>query len=319
VPPDVERVVREAAAGYLGGCRARLEPFVDRHFTLAGTLRLHRAAIGADLLRAPANLALAVPLVALRLAEAGARRTSAARLAGWLDGRRLQFRTDVDREVEWLVHTELFRLPIRQEGRESADDGLIEAIVAHREIQAALAGVAAAIAPHARDPAFKQRLADNLRRYAGTRAATADIATALTHLGVGWALCQKFTPSAFTLGPLLAHWAAKHVAVASFPLGPALAGLWNGLFPAQAGAGLAAGMTGGLLVAFSAFAAFSGVVTDPIERRAGLHRRRLARLIDTVEADLLGAGATRFAVRAHYVARVIDLVDWLRIAYRAAR
>jgi hypothetical protein len=319
VPPDVERVVREAAEAYLAGCRGRLGPFVDRHFTLAGTLRLHRAAIGADLLRAPANLALAVPFVALKLAESGARRTRADRLASWLDGRRLQFRTDVDREVEWLVHTELLRLPIRQDGRESTDDGLVEAIVAHREIQAALAGVAAAVAPHARDPEFRQRLADNLRRYAGTRAATADIATALTHLGIGWALCQKFTPSAFSLGPLLAHWAAKHVAVASFPLGPALAGLWQGLFPVQAGAGLAAGMTGGLLVAFSAFAAFSGVVTDPIERRTGLHRRRLAKLIDTIEADLRGTGGARFEVRAHYVARVVDLVDWLRIAYRVAR
>lgn len=319
MPPNLERVLREAAEAYLAGCRSRLAPFVDRHFTLAGALRLHRVAIGADLLRAPANLALAVPHVALRLAEAGARRTSAARLASWLDGRGLQFRTAVDREVEWPVHTELLRLPIRQDGRESADDGLIEAIVSHPDIQSALAGVAAAIAPHARDPEFKRRLAENLRRYSGTRVATADIATALTHLGIGWALCQKFTPSAFSLGPLLANYAAKHAVVASFPLGPALGSLWHGMFPVQAGAGLATGMTGGLLVAFSAFAAFSGVVTDPIERRIGTHRRRLAKLIDAIEADLRGVDDARFAVRAHYVARLVDLLDWMRIAYRMAR
>jgi hypothetical protein len=316
---DVEKVLEEAAASYLGECRTRVRPFVDRHFSLAGAVRLHRVAVGGDLLRAPANLALAIPQVALRLAELGARRARAETLAGWLEGRDLLLRTAVDREVEWLVHTELLRLPIRQPGRDSMDDGLIDALLAHPKVQWALAATAAAIAPRSRDPEFRRRLADNLRRYASTRAAAADIATAITNLGIGWALCHQLTPTALSLGPLLANYAVQSSVVASFPLGPALGGAWYGMFPVSPGAGLVAGMTGGLLVGISAFAAFSGVVTDPIQRMTGIHRRRLGKLLDALEADLAGAGDSRFAVRAHYLARLVDVFDWLRIAYRLAR
>ena len=52
-------VVRDAASRYLASRRDRVDAFVDRHFSFAGTLRLHRRTIGWDLLRVPANLLLA--------------------------------------------------------------------------------------------------------------------------------------------------------------------------------------------------------------------------------------------------------------------
>ena len=51
--------------------RARLalvDAFVQRHFTWPGTLRLHRAALGADILRAPVNVLMSPILVLARLA-----------------------------------------------------------------------------------------------------------------------------------------------------------------------------------------------------------------------------------------------------------
>jgi hypothetical protein len=64
--------------------------------------------------------------------------------------------------------------------------------------------------------------------------------------------------------------------------------------------------------------AFSGVVTDPVQRRLGMHQRRLHRLIDCLELELKGRGDSRFTVRDHYVARVLDLLDVLRAARRLA-
>jgi hypothetical protein len=318
-PIDAEKVLDDAARAYMAECRARVQPFIDRHFSLAGAMRTHRVAVGGDLLRAPANLVLAVPQVVLRLAEAGARRANAPDLAAWLEGRDLLLRTAVDREVEWLVHTELLRLPIRQDDRASEVDGLVETLLSHPQVQRILAATAAAIAPRTEDPGFRDRLADNLRRYATTRAATADIATAITNMAIGWGLCQQLTPTALTLGPLLAKYAVQSSAVASFPLGPALGGAWYGAFPVAPGTGLVAGMTGGLLVGISAFAALSGVVTDPIQRWTGLHRYRLGKLLDALERDLAGHKDARFEIRAHYLARLVDVFDWLRIAYRMVR
>ncbi|MSO74950.1 MAG: hypothetical protein EXQ99_07405 [Alphaproteobacteria bacterium] len=51
---------------------------------------------------------------------------------------------------------------------------------------------------------------------------------------------------------------------------------------------LSAAMTGGVALGLAAISAFSGVLTDPLQRRLGLHRRRLRRLIDAVESALRG-------------------------------
>ena len=65
-----------------------------------------------------------------------------------------------------------------------------------------------------------------------------------------------------------------------------------------------------MLAASAAISAFSGVVTDPLQRRLGLHQRRLIRLLDTLEAGFLGADA-RLAVREQYAVRLLDVLDAL--------
>ena len=73
-------IVDDAVRKYIATRRERIDPFVDRHFTLAGSLALHRQAVGWDLLRAPANLFLAGPALSVKLASWAARR---AGIIGW--------------------------------------------------------------------------------------------------------------------------------------------------------------------------------------------------------------------------------------------
>jgi uncharacterized protein DUF6635 len=54
-------IVRDGIARYIVTRRERIDPFVASHFSLTGTLRLHRAALGWDIARAPLNLAMAAP------------------------------------------------------------------------------------------------------------------------------------------------------------------------------------------------------------------------------------------------------------------
>ena len=44
---------------------------------------------------------------------------------------------------------------------------------------------------------------------------------------------HKLTPGTLTLGPVIAAALAQQAAVASFPLGAALGGLWYGLLPVR--------------------------------------------------------------------------------------
>ena len=62
--------------------------FVDQHFSLTGTLRIYRRAIGWDLLRVPANLLLSPATLTVLVASRIAARLGLARTAAWLDGHR---------------------------------------------------------------------------------------------------------------------------------------------------------------------------------------------------------------------------------------
>jgi len=317
-PALAEQIVREAGARYFASRRARADAFVDRHFTMRGSLRLHRHALGWDVLRAPANLLLMGPNIAVQLAAAGADTVKAKKAAQYLRSRRLLLRTAVGDEVEWLVITDFLQLPCQWQDRESGTDALAEAVLADPRVVAALADTLRAVGEHADDPAFRARLEDAVAAYTGTRAAAADIATALITVSAGASMLHQFTPGTISLGTTLAAAIAHHAAVASFPLGSTIGGLWYGLFSVSVSPLLVAGTTLGLTAVASVATAFAGVLADPIQRRAGLHQRRLLRLVDVLEAQFDGDDA-QFTARDHYVARLLDLGDMLASVYRVAR
>jgi hypothetical protein len=311
-------IVTDATTQYFVSRHHRVAWFVDRHFSVGGSLRLHRAAIGWDVARAPFNLTMAAPQAALLLAAATARRLGAMRTERLLRDRTLLLRTAVGRELTWLVHTELLELPFQVGARVSSRDALAETILAAPAVLAALQAPVEAIREHGVDPAMRRRLEAALLRYTGSRAAAAEIATALLNLGTGAALVHQMTPGALTLGPALAASLAQHAAVSSFSLGTGLGSIWFSMFPVAPSAALVAGLTGGLLAGASVAAAFAGVVTDPVQRQLGLHQRRLHRMLTALERQMQDPQAPGFALHDHYVARLLDLVDLLGAVYRFA-
>lgn len=199
-PADADAIVAEAARAYFAGCRARVGPFVDANFSFAGSARLHRHALGWDLLRAPANVALSLPQVGLKLGAAAARGLGRRKTAAALDRQDLFLKTAVTRELRWRMMTELLRQPFTDGDRVSREDALAEAILAHPRVQELLAAAGATAAAHSEDPAFRARLDAALTEYAGTRSAAAEITTGLFALGGGAVAFKQLTPGALALG-----------------------------------------------------------------------------------------------------------------------
>ncbi len=318
---DRDRAASAVTAGariYFTQRRARVTPFVDAHFSLAGTLRLHRAALGWDILKAPLNLSLALPQILLHLAAGLARTLGARSLAAKLH-RNILLRTAVAADIEWLIHTELLELPFAQSGRQSRRDALSDAILDQPEIRTAMQAALLEIGAHGQDPAFRARLAEALDSYGLSRAAASEITTGLLNLGAGALALNKLTPGAATLGPALAGIMAHQTAVSAFPLGAWLGSAWYGFFPALPSAAMIATTTGTLMLTSATLAAFAGVIFDPIQRALGLHRKRLLRMIDSLERQFSDPQASAFGVRDHYVARLLDVFDIVGAALRAVR
>lgn len=312
-----QRIVTDAVRRYADDRRRKIPEFVDSIYSFRGSVRLHRRAAGWDLLRAPLNV-LMVPAAALLLATAAVLTLARARrAANWLRDRRMFLTTDVSRELEWRLYTELLELPYRQGKRIATRDALADEILADPRVWTSIESAASPNAQTTQIPAdARARVESATASYHGVRAAVADVTNALAMTGAGAAAFHKLTPGALSLGPLLAATLVNQAAVASFPLGATLGGLWYGLFPAKPSAAIAASATLGLMLLASLCAAFAGIIADPIQRRLGIHSRRLKKLIDTLERNLSGDGDARLNLYDHYVSRLLDLFEIARAALR---
>jgi hypothetical protein len=304
-----EQIVADGVRRYFEARRGRIGPFVDRNFSLRGSIALHRAAVGWDIARAPLNLTMAAPQVGLLLAARAAGRLGATRVAARLGSKRLIVHTAVGKELTWRLHADLLELPYRCGERVTDKDALAETILSDPRVVAALMPALEAIGARGDDPALRRRLEAAMAEYTRTRGAATEIATALLSLSTGALALRKITPGAWSLGPTLAAAIARRAAVMSFPMGGALGSVWYGLFPVAPSAVLVAGLTGGLLAASTVASAFAGVVADPVQRRLGLHEWRLRRMMDTLERQMHDPAAPGFVVHDHYVARLLDLFD----------
>jgi hypothetical protein len=125
---------------------------------------------------------------------------------------------------------------------------------------------------------------------------------------------HQMTPGAITAGGALASALAQQVAVSNFVLGSSLGSIYYSAFPATASMGLVIASTGSILAALAILTSFSGIITDPIQYKLGLHQKRLNKLIHCLEKELRGLGDSKFKIKDQYVARIFDLLDLLKKA-----
>ncbi len=310
-----EGICNAVGRGYFDGRRAMIDGFVARHFTWPGTLRLHGAALGWDILRAPVNVALSPILVLTRIAAYLCRRAGWRGGANWLTRRRILVRTSVARRVEALILTDLLDLPLDEEAATQDASALARAVLAAPQFREMIRRRASA----AEAEALGQRIAGALGEYAGIRSAVADMTTTLCVLVVGALAFQALTPGMISMAPGVADAMARTNAIATFPLGQTLGGMWYGVFAADAPPWLVGATVAGLVMLGSVVAAFAGVLADPVQSWLGIHRRRLGRLLDTLEVELLEHRDKPFVAREHFFARLLDLWDALASAFRIFR
>ena len=307
--PETDAALIAAARAYFAERRARVPAFARRRFGLIGTLKLHRHALGWDILKAPVNVMLSPVLILSRLGAWAAGRAGAVPLAAWLGTRRILMPTAVATATERAIVVDLLELPWTGPGKPSDANALAAAMLAQPTLGGLIRQRAAA----------GEQTARALSDYGGTRSAVAEMTTALGTMGAGALAFNTLTPGMVSLAPTLAAVLAHQAAVASFPLGAMLGSAWYGVFPTAASPWLLVGITAAMMGLGALVAAFAGVIADPIQTALGLHQRRLNRLIDTMEDSFTGSGRRAFAAREHYLARLLDLSDAGLAALRLLR
>ena len=312
---QIHAAVTDATRQYLAERRARVDAFARRHYSFRGALRVNRHALGLDLLRTPANVLWAIPHLLARGGAMLGRKLQLDTFAQCLDRLPSGFKTDVEREIEWLIYSELLELPFEQAGRRCTRDALLETILAHPTIGQLLIPELLRLDELAHRQDFRRRLEDYLLTYTSNRAAAADLSGSLLSLAAGVAAFKQFTPGAMAIGGATATAIANHLAIANFMFGSTLGSLYYGFFPATVSTGLLVATMGGLMLALGVLTAGAGVIADPLQQALGLHRRKLMKLLDALEQELIGRGSG-YRLHDAYAARIFDVWDLLQVATR---
>jgi len=318
-PRQIEQAVSKGIERYIESRKAKIPEFVDRYFSFPGALKLHRKALGKDLYRAPLNIIWSLPSLVIGALADALRKVGAENAANRLDKLPKGFETDVQKEVKWLIYTELLELPYHDGERESHQDALLAEILAEPAVAETCERYLEIIRRQVDHPGFKEALEHNLSQLALARTAAADLATSIITLATGYAAFHQATPGAVAGGSALAGAVAHHLAVSSFWLGPTLGSWYYSVFPVTASTGLIVASTGAVMAALAVVSTLAGVITDPLLAVTGVHRRRLEKFIDRLGNELRGEGESKLKIHDQYVARVFDLLDLLKTAAMAGK
>lgn len=315
---QIDHSINSAIDHYIESRRAKIPEFVNQYFSVKGALKLHKKALSSDLYKSPINIFWALPYTGLKATASLLKKTGNKKIPGLFEKLPRGFETNVQKEVKWLIYTELLEIPFQQGKRISDKDALLEEIISQPEITAIFIDELAQINKKSKAPEFRKRLESNLMEYASSRTAAADLAGTLITLSVGATLFKQMTPGSMATGSAVAATIAYHSAVSNFVLGSTLGSVWYSIFPVSASAGLIVATTGTIMAAMAIITSFTGIITDPIQAKLGLHQKRLKKFVNSLEKELKGRGDSKFEIKDQYVARVFDILDVLKTAAATA-
>lgn len=313
----IEKAIERGSIRYLHGCESRVEGFVRKHYSFRGALRNHSHAIGWDIVRMPINIVWSV--VNILLAIVGS-------LAGLVRLRRLQERirhippgleTDMDRQIRWLIITELLQLPYEDGSNRSERDALMEEIVKEPSLRKLLDEKLQVFERPSQKPEFQNKLHAKLAEYGATRTGSADLASNAALLITSKAAMGQASFGALSAGTAVSAVIANSVAVSNFWLGSAIGAYYYALVPVAVSVRLLIAVTAVIAVVLALLSTFIGILTDPIQTKLGLHQKRLRKLINSVRNDLQGRSGSNFELREKYSGRLFDVVDVLTTVGRA--
>jgi uncharacterized membrane protein len=162
----------------------------------------------------------------------------------------------------------------------------------------------------------RERLAgaarEPVRIYVQTRNVAADITAGTLAALIGLVLLHQFTPGSISAGSALAHVVAKEQAVSEFAFGEILGRLYYAVFPVSPSLTIIVLALLLVMVVIAVVAALSGIIHDPIQTAAGIHRRRLNRMLDAIEASAIEPQAKGYRPKDTFFGRVYDLIDWFK-------
>jgi len=312
----VESAVAEGTKRYIKQCNQRIEPFITKHYSFSGALKIHSHALGLDVVRVPVNIIWSLINIILAILGLAAKAVGLKKISEKIKSIPPGIETDMDKQIKWLVITELLELPFTDGKRTSNKDALMDEILKDTKLKSFIDQELNELRCLHNQPEFKEKIDKKLAEYGATRTGSADLASNIALLiSSRWALGQA-SYGALSAGYTVSALIAQSIAVSNFWLGTTIGSYYYAYVPVVVSLRLIIAITSLVAVVLAIISTFIGIITDPIQAKLGIHKRRLNKLIKSIQEDLEDNNSSEFQLREKYIGRLFDIVDCLSMLRR---
>lgn len=260
---------------YFSDRRLQVDSFVEKHFSMNGTLAIHRRTVGFDLVRHVFNAYFAVPCLAVKRTVSWFETLGMDRVAHFLNLVPSGLRTDYQKEVERLVARELFEIP----------DGKSQT---HNELQSLFS-----------PQVLRSLIQPDLLAYSSRRSGITEMAGSAVTLLAAYYWFHNTSLGPFEMGRKLASMRAHKKAVKGFILGKKIGSIFYKTFPIAPSKGEVMMATALVVFILSALTLLTVVLSDPVQHRMGIHRTQLLKLLDSIESKMVLLAHRQFGKSDH--------------------
>lgn len=256
---------------YIEARRMNLDVFIKKHFSVQETLQIQKKSFSIDLVFIPLNTLWSIPYLSIKKIIEILDKLGLARLSTVLEWLPSGIKTGYQKEIERLIANEL--LDCDSLIKEVAADPILKKTFADDQIVSAAANA-------------RKSIIREIEKYSSSQAMVSDLSSSLMTLCLGGMLFGDKTLGVLGLGNKIAHKMAVNKAASGFFLGKSLGASFYNAFPPEPSRMQVFLATLGVGFFLAVVSLITSVMSDPLRKGLGLHKRKLSVLIDSLEESL---------------------------------
>lgn len=261
----------ECIEKYTDDRKKRVDEFIERHFSIQETIDIQKKSFPIDLLFNPLNALWSIPYLSLKKSVETLDKLGWTKLTPAMDKIPSGIKTGYQKQIEKLIAKELLNY-----------DALILEFHNHPTINKLITTKELTL----NENKIKSEISKEIDKYSSSQTMITDLSGSVMTLLMGWYFFGDKTLGIFGIGNRIARKLAHDKAASGFVFGEKLGSAFYNAFPpapTQTQVYLATLGVGVLLTAFSVLAA---IMSDPLRKRLGLHKKNLNNLIENLEEKL---------------------------------
>ena len=239
----IEQAITNGTLHYILGRKKKIDEFVKKHYSFRGALKIHSHAIGLDIIRVPINIIWSVANIFLALLGVIAKLFHFNRIHGFIKKIPPGLETDMDKQICWLIITELLELPYEKGSKRSDNDALMAEIMKDSALRRLIEEELEGLDHLKSNPKFKEELNRKLAEYGSTRTGIADLASNAVLLVTSKFALGQASFGALSAGSAVSASIAQSIAVSNFWLGSTIGSYYYAFVPVAASMRLLVAMT----------------------------------------------------------------------------